>query len=207
MKKILISLAAITLLVGCSSAKKTDTVNNMEATLARVEQENSDVQKMIEGYKTDIQSSKETISSLESDINAIDAFINPETVFDKDGVIIKQERDSLTLIMPTDVVFDFNKASIKKEFKPMLDTVAEALNIYTSLEVKIDGHTDNVGEYNYNMSLSKKRAESAKKYLVSKGVDSSRVATEGFSFSKPVASNATQEGRDKNRRIEVILKK
>ncbi len=207
MKKILISLAAITLLVGCSSAKKTDTVNNMEATLARVEQENSDVQKMIEGYKTDIQSSKETISSLESDINAIDAFINPETVFDKDGVIIKQERDSLTLIMPTDVVFDFNKASIKKEFKPMLDTVAEALNIYTSLEVKIDGHTDNVGEYNYNMSLSKKRAESAKKYLVSKGVDNSRVATEGFSFSKPVASNATQEGRDKNRRIEVILKK
>jgi len=207
MKKILISLAAITLLVGCSSAKKTDTVNNMEATLSRVEQENSDVQEMIEGYKSEIESSKATITSLESDINAIDAFINPETVFDKDGVIIKQERDSLTLIMPTDVVFDFNKATIKKEFEPMLDTVAEALNIYTSLEVKIDGHTDNVGEYNYNMSLSKKRAESAKKYLVSKGVDGNRVATEGFSFSKPIASNATQEGRDKNRRIEVILKK
>jgi len=179
MKKILISLAAITLLVGCSSAKKTDTVNNMEATLSRVEQENSDVQEMIEGYKSEIESSKATITSLESDINAIDAFINPETVFDKDGVIIKQERDSLTLIMPTDVVFDFNKATIKKEFEPMLDTVAEALNIYTSLEVKI----------------------------VSKGVDGNRVATEGFSFSKPIASNATQEGRDKNRRIEVILKK
>lgn len=207
MKKILISLAAITLLVGCSSAKNTDTVNNLESTLVRVEQENSDVQEMIDGYRSDIESSKATISSLESDINAIDAFVNPETVFDKDGVIIKQERDSLTLIMPTDVVFDFNRATLKKEFKPMLDTVAEALNIYTSVEVKIDGHTDNTGEYNYNLNLSKKRAESAKKYLVSKGVDAKRVVTEGFSFSKPAASNATQEGRDKNRRIEVILKK
>ncbi len=207
MKKLLISLAAVTLLVGCSSAKKADTLNNMETSLARVEQENADVQEMIEGYKSDIQSAKATISSLESDINAIDAFVNPETVFDKDGVIIKQERDTLTLIMPTDVVFDFNKATIKNEFKPMLDTVAEALNIYTALKVKIDGHTDNVGEYNYNMNLSKKRAESAKNYLVSKGVDTKRIETEGFSFSKPVASNATQEGRDKNRRIEVILKK
>jgi len=206
-KKLLISLAAISLLVGCSSVDNTEKADAMEASLVRAEQENSDVKELIDGYSSEISASKATISSLESDIRAIDAFVNPETVFDKQGVIIKQERDSLTLIMPTDVVFDFNKAALREEFKPMLDTVAEALNVYTSVTVKIDGHTDNVGEYNYNLNLSKKRAESAKAYLVSKKVDTGRIETEGFSFSKPAASNATQEGRDKNRRIEVILKK
>lgn len=207
MKKILVSLAAITLLVGCSSAEKTKELNDMSTNLTQLEQENADLKVAIDEYKSDIAASKATISSLESDINAIDAFVNPETVFDKNGVIIKQEKDTLTLIMPTDVVFDFDRASIKNEFKPMLDTVAEALNVYTGVKVKVDGHTDNTGEYNYNMDLSERRADSAKKYLVSKGVDSSRIETEGFSFSKPVASNATQEGRDKNRRIEIIIKK
>ena len=207
MKKILMSLAAISILVGCTSAEKTETVNSLEGNLARLEQENSDVKEMIDVYRSEISASKAAIIALESDITAIDAFINPETVFDKEGVIIKQERDSLTLIMPTDVVFDFNKADLRDKFKPMLNTVAEALNVYTSVSVKIDGHTDNVGEYDYNLNLSKKRAESAKAYLVSKGVDKGRIKTEGFSFSKPASSNATQEGRDKNRRIEVILKK
>lgn len=155
MKKLLISLAAISLLVGCSSVDNTEKVDAMEASLVRAEQENNDVKELIDGYSSEISASKATISSLESDIRAIDAFVNPETVFDKEGVIIKQERDSLTLIMPTDVVFDFNKANLKEEFKPMLDTVAEALNVYTSVTVKIDGHTDNVGEYNYNLNLSK----------------------------------------------------
>lgn len=207
MKKILISLAAVTLLVGCSSANNTETLDNLEVNLAQAQQENQALETEIDGYRSDIEVSKAKISSLESDINAIDAFINPEVVFDKNGVIVKQEKDTLTLIMPTDVVFDFNKATLKEEFKPMLDSVAEALNVYTKVDVKIDGHTDNVGEYDYNMELSEKRAGSAKEYLVSKGVDSDRIATEGFSFSKPAASNATQEGRDKNRRIEVILKK
>lgn len=207
MKKILISLAAITLLVGCSSANKTEKLDALEVTLAQASQEKQGLETEIAGYKSDIELSNAKLSSLESDINAIDAFINPEVVFEKNGVIVKQEKDTLTLIMPTDVVFDFNKSTLKEEFKPMLDNVSEALNVYTKVSVKIDGHTDNIGDYNYNMNLSEKRADSAKRYLVSKGVDSDRIATEGFSFSKPAASNATQEGRDKNRRIEVILKK
>lgn len=207
MKKILISLAAVTLLVGCSSANTTGKLEDLEVTLTQAQQENQGLETEIAGYRSDIELSKAKISSLESDINAIDAFINPEVVFEKNGVIVRQEKDSLTLIMPTDVVFDFNKSTLKEEFKPMLDSVAEALNVYTKVNVKIDGHTDNVGEYDYNMDLSEKRAASAKDYLVSKGVDSGRIETEGFSFSKPAASNATQEGRDKNRRIEVILKK
>ncbi len=207
MKKILISIAVVALLAGCSSAKKTEELNNLNANLTALEVEHNTLKESVVAYKTNINDSKVKLESLEKDITAIDAFVNPETVFEKNGVIIKQERNQLTLIMPTDVVFDFNKATLKEEFKPMLNTVAEALNIYTKVTVKIDGHTDNIGDYDYNMTLSEKRANSAKKYLVDMGVKSDRIATEGFSFSKPIAPNATQEGRAKNRRIEVIINK
>ena len=165
------SLAALSILAGCTSADKMETLNTLEKNLATLEQERSDARAMIDEYESEISAYKAEITALESDITAIDAFVNPETVFDKNGVIIKKEKDSLTLIMPTDVVFDFNKANVKNEFKPMLETLAEALNVYTSVAVKIDGHTDNVGEYDYNMNLSRKRAESAKAFLVEKGVN------------------------------------
>jgi outer membrane protein OmpA-like peptidoglycan-associated protein len=208
MNKILFSVAVLAVLSGCSSLdKETVSVNSLKSNLTTIEKENATTGAAIDQYKLRINDSRTNIASLEKDISAIDSFINPETVFEKSGVIVKRERDQLTLIMPTDVVFDFDKADIKDEFKPLMDTLQEALSIYTGVTVKIDGHTDNVGTYDYNLNLSQKRAESAKEYLVSKGIKKGRIITEGLSFSKPVASNATEKDREKNRRIEIIIKK
>lgn len=208
MKKILFLAAILAAFSGCSSLEEeTVSVDSLNNNLTKIEKENATTGAAIDQYKLRINDAKTNIANLEKDIAAIDSFINPETVFEKSGVIVKRERDQLTLIMPTDVVFDFDKADIKEEFKPLLDTLSEALSIYTGVEVKIDGHTDNVGTYDYNLNLSQKRAESAKEYLVSKGIKKGRIITEGHSFSKPTASNETAEGRDKNRRIEVIIKK
>ncbi|WP_320046550.1 OmpA family protein [uncultured Ilyobacter sp.] len=208
MKKIVLMLAALAVLSGCSSTdQESAMLNKMEKNLNKIEENNATTGAMIDQYKTGILDAKTNVANLEKDINAIDSFINPETVFEKNGVIVKRERDQLTLIMPTDVVFDFNKAEIKDDFKPLLDSLYEALTIYKGVTVKIDGHTDNIGSHDYNLKLSQKRAESAKEYLVSKGLQAERIVTEGHSFSKPAASNATQAGRDKNRRIEVVIKK
>src|SRR5438270_11713018 len=102
-----------------------------------------------------------------------------------------------------DVLFDFDKATLKPEGKSKLDELAGKVKDI-NLEVVIAiGHTDSIGADAYNQNLSVKRAESVKAYLVSKGVEPNRVYTEGKGEKQPVASNKTKDGRQKNRRVEI----
>ena len=102
-----------------------------------------------------------------------------------------------------DTFFDFDKAVVKPEGKAKLDDLAGKVGAI-NLEVVIAvGHTDSVGSSAYNQALSVRRAEAVKAYLVSKGIESNRVYTEGKGLTQPVADNATREGRAKNRRVEV----
>ncbi len=100
------------------------------------------------------------------------------------------------------VEFDTNKATIRPESFPRLDKVVEFMAHKESTRIEIAGHTDNEGNPKNNKALSQKRAQACKKYLVSKGIDASRIETVGHGQDKPVASNDTPEGRQQNRRIE-----
>jgi OOP family OmpA-OmpF porin len=102
-----------------------------------------------------------------------------------------------------DVLFDFDKATLKPQGKAKLDDLASKVK-GINLEVVIAiGHTDSIGADAYNQKLSVRRAESVKAYLVSKGIEPNRVYTEGKGEKQPVASNKTKEGRQKNRRVEI----
>ena len=102
-----------------------------------------------------------------------------------------------------DAFFDFDKAVLKPEAKAKLDDLASKAKAI-KLEVVIAvGHTDAIGTDAYNQKLSEKRANAVKDYLVSKGVEASRVYTEGKGETKPVADNKTSAGRTKNRRVEI----
>ena len=101
------------------------------------------------------------------------------------------------------VYFATNSAKLLSKSYAPLDELAKVLNDNPSLKLKIDGHTDNTGAEDYNMSLSDKRAASVREYLVSKGVDGSRMESEGFGESMPVADNNTSAGRQQNRRVEM----
>jgi OOP family OmpA-OmpF porin len=102
-----------------------------------------------------------------------------------------------------DTFFDFDKAVLKPDGKKALDELTTKLQDM-NLEVIIAvGHTDAIGSDAYNQKLSVRRAESVKRYLVSKGVEPNRVYTEGKGKKQPIASNKTKEGRAKNRRVEV----
>jgi OOP family OmpA-OmpF porin len=102
-----------------------------------------------------------------------------------------------------DVFFDFDKSVIKPEGKSKLDDLSSKLK-GINLEVVIAiGHADSIGSDAYNQRLSVRRAESVKAYLVSKGVESNRVYTEGKGEKQPVADNKTRDGRAKNRRVEI----
>ena len=102
------------------------------------------------------------------------------------------------------VLFDPGKADLKPAALPLLDDVAKAMLAKPDMKVKICGHTDNTGSPAVNNALSLKRARAVSAYLQKKDVAADRLATEGMGFTKPVADNASAEGRTKNRRVEIM---
>jgi outer membrane protein OmpA-like peptidoglycan-associated protein len=100
------------------------------------------------------------------------------------------------------VTFDTGKATIRAESFPRLDSVVEYMTHKKSARVEIAGHTDNVGNPKGNKALSQKRAQACRDYVISKGIDGSRLTAIGHGDERPIAPNDTEEGRQKNRRIE-----
>lgn len=107
------------------------------------------------------------------------------------------------LDIATKIYFETNSDVIKAESHSSLDKLVKYLEMFPGIKIAVEGHTDNVGEANYNLELSQRRANSVKNYLVSKGVDASRITSEGFGQTKPKATNETEEGRALNRRVEL----
>ena len=97
------------------------------------------------------------------------------------------------------------KAVIRESSFPSLDELVNLLKRKPTFKLLIDGHTDNVGGMTYNQKLSQERADAVKKYLTDKGVDNSRVIAKGYGMTKPIVSNETAAGRQKNRRVEFTI--
>jgi outer membrane protein OmpA-like peptidoglycan-associated protein len=104
------------------------------------------------------------------------------------------------------ISFDFNTDVIRPTSFPYLNEVAAMMNNEPNLLLSVEGHTDNVGDANYNLNLSKKRALAVRSYLVNTGrVNHTRISSDGYGFTKPIADNTTEEGRSLNRRVELII--
>jgi OmpA-OmpF porin, OOP family len=101
------------------------------------------------------------------------------------------------------VLFDLNQATIKPAFFPELDKVVTILKNQAGLGIELEGHTCNLGSDAHNMKLSEKRAKAVMDYLISKGIDKSRLSAKGYGETKPTESNDTEEGRQANRRVQI----
>ncbi len=101
------------------------------------------------------------------------------------------------------VYFDTGKSSLKPNSFKALNDLVEILKIKNTMVVEIQGHTDNVGKDEENMKLSQDRADEVRKYLVSKGIEAARVTSKGYGPSQPVADNASDAGKAKNRRTSL----
>lgn len=102
------------------------------------------------------------------------------------------------------VTFDYKKWDIKEEFDSNLSNIVYVLQKNPDMNIRIEGHTDNIGSMEYNIDLSQKRAQAVKDYLVVKGINESRISIMGFGYKKPIAPNDTEEGRALNRRAEIV---
>lgn len=119
-------------------------------------------------------------------------------------VVVTEEDKRVVAEAIKNLEFDFGKSTIRSTSFPSLNKVAELLKT-KDFSLKLAGHTDNVGSDAANLKLSKDRAESVKTYLVSQGANSSRIEATGYGESQPIASNKTNAGRQKNRRVEFTL--
>lgn len=121
------------------------------------------------------------------------------------GVQVVESDDSIRLIMPGNITFKTDSADINSSFYSVLNSVAKVLNKYNNSTVMVSGHTDSTGSAEYNLNLSRERANSVASYLQGQGVKSSRFEVLGLGSSNPIASNDTANGRAQNRRVEIKI--
>jgi len=117
----------------------------------------------------------------------------------------KLPNDVIRITMTNQTAFDTNSSTVKAGFNSTMDKVADIVVRYGKTTLTVVGHTDNVGTNEYNQKLSEQRAHSVAQYLESKRVNSMRLALAGKGETQPIASNATESGRQQNRRVEIYV--
>lgn len=105
----------------------------------------------------------------------------------------------------TNINFDFDRANVRESVKQRLSRVIELLREMPGIDVQIVGYTDDIGPAEYKRALSLRRAEAVRDYMVSRGIDSTRLSAAGHGESSPIVSNSTPEGRAVNRRVEFVV--
>lgn len=121
------------------------------------------------------------------------------------GVDVVRQGDNITLNMPDNITFGFNRTDLQPQFYPVLDRLAGTLNEYNQTVIEVAGHTDSIGTDSVNYTVSRRRADTVANYLSGKGVSRQRMEIVAAGESRPIASNDTEEGRARNRRVEITL--
>lgn len=121
------------------------------------------------------------------------------------GVSVARNGDNINLVMPGSITFASGSADLNPSFFGVLDSVAVVLKEYDKTTIDISGHTDSTGSAQKNGALSEQRASTVAEYLRTKGISDQRIAANGYGSTRPVASNDTSDGRQKNRRVELTL--
>jgi outer membrane protein OmpA-like peptidoglycan-associated protein len=118
---------------------------------------------------------------------------------------VKKTENGLLVQMKNDILFDTGSDALKAEGIVELNKMADILAKYSDDRVKIEGHTDSVGDAKHNQALSERRAGAVRTVLVSRGVQEKQIEVYGFGETKPVADNGSADGRAKNRRVELHI--
>lgn len=120
--------------------------------------------------------------------------------------LIQVSKDARGIILSmSDILFDVNQATLKADLKTSLAKVAGILSVYQQFKVSIEGNTDNTGSEEFNMKLSEQRATNVMNFLIEQGIDADRLTAKGLGMTMPIADNNTKEGRQKNRRVDLVI--
>ncbi|MCC7213534.1 MAG: OmpA family protein, partial [Nitrospira sp.] len=174
--------------------------SDLESELARRDQEMASLKGALDQQKTSLAEAKDDLSKL----------LQAEVA--KGNVTMKQLGDQLTLGLATTLLFDSGEATLKPGGADVLHRIGGVLKQYPDRSIHVAGHTDNVPikgrlakTYPTNVELSQARAESARQALTEGGMAPDKIEAKGRADSRPIASNSTAEGRQKNRRVEIVV--
>jgi outer membrane protein OmpA-like peptidoglycan-associated protein len=163
---------------------------------------------------------RDTVTTLEMHITTLDrsvtgiegfqtAVVKDDTSLDDRLTRLQAEvtGTEITIRLPGSVLFDFDSATIRPDAERTLYEVSEVVKGYKARPVRVEGHTDSIASDEYNQKLSERRAEAVRAWLAAHGAEKGRLTTRGHGETKPVADNTSVAGRQKNRRVEVIIAK
>lgn len=143
-----------------------------------------------------------TSGNIDLRTNAIDSIVYQNiTLTSTQEILSEQKRITIN-----NIFFDFDDYTLRKESYPELNRLLDYLKTIKFTKIIIEGHTDDIGDDAYNLKLSMNRAHSVADYLLSKGIDKSKIQTEGYGSKRPIAPNTSEENRQQNRRVEISIK-
>ena len=156
---------------------------------------------LIAAAKIEQQQLKQLKEQLDAYLKAHGLAAQVQTTISRRGLVVR--------VLTDKVLFDSGQATLKPEGLPLLGEVANLLNLATNHQIAVEGHTDSVpiasAQYPSNWELSTARATTVVRYFISRGVTASRLSAAGYADLHPIASNATDHGRQLNRRVEIVL--
>jgi outer membrane protein OmpA-like peptidoglycan-associated protein len=181
-------------------------ITNYEAPYAVPSYDDTPLQERIGRNEDAVNQLQEQLNKANDDLNKANAELNKAN--EKIAACCVASKSSINpYVTPTlkfeNIEYEAEKHEILPSFQHSLDGLVETLKEYPDVKIEIVGYTDSSGQEIFNKLLSLKRANTVKDYLVKKGIDEARIATKGMAAANPIASNTTEEGRQKNRRIEV----
>ena len=157
------------------------------------------------GKVSDLEAEKQAIKAQKDKLEA-----SKNEAMDKlnalQSQMIQVTKDARGIILSmSDILFDVGKATLKTDLMTSLAKIAGILSVYQQFDVSIEGNTDNTGSEEFNMTLSQQRAENVMNFLVEQGIAANRLSAKGLGMTMPIADNDTKEGRQKNRRVDLII--
>lgn len=185
--------------------------DTLAKTIVEVPLETTKGQEMMLAIKVSESKAKDMIADVDETKKDTPSATSKDDTDKKDGMILRDIASKYGLDMQeaylkaNDVLFAFNETNLSNKGKQDLDKVVGILKESPQLRVQIEAHTDNIGSESYNLQLSKERGESVATYLKGKGISADRVSVEFYGKGKSVVSNDSEEGRQRNRRAEIML--
>ncbi|MBQ3839999.1 MAG: OmpA family protein [Fibrobacter sp.] len=176
-----------------------------EAALKAASEREADLQKQLEAERLALEAEKKALAEerAKAETRQKEA-MNKLNELQSKLIQVSQDARGIILSM-SDILFDVDKATLKQDLKTSLAKVAGILTVYQQFNVSIEGNTDNTGSAEHNMKLSQQRADNVMNFLVEQGIDASRLTAKGLGMTMPIADNSTKEGRQKNRRVDLVI--
>ncbi|WP_290762826.1 OmpA family protein [Fibrobacter sp. UBA4297] len=200
--------AELAKLLGETQAVRNNIAENWEkraATNRTIEAIQEQIGEARSGKVSDLEAEKQAIKAQKDKLEA-----SKNEAMDKlnalQSQMIQVTKDARGIILSmSDILFDVGRATLKTDLMTSLAKIAGILSVYQQFDVSIEGNTDNTGSEEFNMTLSQQRAENVMKFLVEQGIAETRLTAKGLGMTMPIADNSTKEGRQKNRRVDLVI--